>query len=379
MPSSDLVAAPPASRRRGLLVGTLLLAAAAVYGAWQLAFLCDDAYIAFRYVANAKDGNGLVWNVAPFAPVEGYTCFLWVVLLWATWSLFGVAPPEAAHALSIGFGLCLLVVAAAAMARIRDRDGRPLSTLAVLLGLAFVATNRTFLTWWTSGLETALFNVMFVGWVVLAFRRPARRGGGWIALWSLAAVGAALTRPDGLLLVSATAAAVALEVLLRRHAFAVAAAGLTPLLAVSAHVGWRRWFYGEWLPNTYRAKVTTPWPEAGARFLACFAVEHGAWLWPPIALLWLVVELARGPARAWRALLDHLPAVAAVGAVLFHVGYYVVRVGGDPFEYRVFSHLVPLGGIAVLGVGARLRRGSAAAIGLSLAVGLASLLGWGHY
>jgi len=43
-----------------LAIGLLL--AITILGAAQLAFLCDDAYITFRYVSNARDGLGLVWH-----------------------------------------------------------------------------------------------------------------------------------------------------------------------------------------------------------------------------------------------------------------------------------------------------------------------------
>ena len=45
-----------------------VVAALIVIAGWaELRFVCDDAYIAFRYVSNARDGHGLVWNRAPFA------------------------------------------------------------------------------------------------------------------------------------------------------------------------------------------------------------------------------------------------------------------------------------------------------------------------
>jgi len=39
-----------------------LLPLATIAGAASLSFLCDDAYITFRYVSNARDGLGLVWH-----------------------------------------------------------------------------------------------------------------------------------------------------------------------------------------------------------------------------------------------------------------------------------------------------------------------------
>ena len=364
------------NQRLALVGGVLALAAAAALAASWMAWLCDDAYIAFRYVSNARDGHGLVWNRAPFAPVEGYTCFSWVALLWLVWEVLGIAPPDAAHALSITFGVGLVLLTAKAAARVLDARGAALPTWSVLVAVLCVAGNRTSLNWFTSGLETSLFNAAFVGWVFTAFRSDAGRAPARLWWWSCWAALAALTRPDGLLLVAATGAAAVASGLRRDRPWSATVRSLAPLLLVVAHVAWRRATYGEWLPNTYYAKVTSPWPEAGLRYLGCFVLEQGAWLWPVVFVAWGLRALLRG--GALRALLDRLPAVAAVGAVGFHVAYYCLRVGGDPFEYRVLSYLIPLGAVGVLAAAAQLPGGGRTA-GASVAVlGAASLLGWGH-
>ena len=69
----------------GLAVGVL-----AYVGYRLFFFITDDAFIAFRYINNQKLGYGLVWNPPPFQPVEGYTSWLWIVLLGWAWSLTGV-------------------------------------------------------------------------------------------------------------------------------------------------------------------------------------------------------------------------------------------------------------------------------------------------
>ena len=140
-----------------LFAGVLALAAAAALAASWMAWLCDDAYIAFRYVSNARDGHGLVWNRAPFAPVEGYTCFSWVALLWLVWEVLGVEPPDAAHALSITFGVGLVLLTAKAASRVLDARSAALPIWSVLVAVLCVAGNRTSLSWFTSGLETSLF------------------------------------------------------------------------------------------------------------------------------------------------------------------------------------------------------------------------------
>ncbi|HEX5053354.1 MAG TPA: hypothetical protein VFZ65_16375 [Planctomycetota bacterium] len=368
-----------AGRRRTLRAAMLVaLAAALVVGALQLALIPDDAYITFRYASNAHDGLGLVWNPPPFRPVDGYSSFLWAASLWAAWSWFGVEPPQSANAISIGYGLLLFAVIAFAAFRIRDRRGERLGDLAVFCTLLAIVSNRTFLQWMTGGLGTSLFELGFVGWVVLGFRSREQRTSRWLAMWAGAAAFAALARPDGLLFVAATVAATALSVVRRERRPAAALLALTPLLAVGAHLLWHLWFYGECLPNTYYAKVSTPWPEAGVRYLLCFGFEHGTWLWSLLAITWAVVEVLRERTAVVRHLAQNLPAVAAVAAALAHTAYYTLRVGGDPFEYRVLSQLVPLGALSAAAMAARLRAGSALPIACTLGLALAGSVGWVH-
>ena len=130
------------------------------YAGWRLFwFLTDDAFIAFRYASNSVLGHGLVWNPPPFRPVEGYTSFLWIRLLEGVWRLTGVDPPRAANWLSLAFGYATLALGTHTLLRMRlppalARHRRVFLAL-VLVG---ILTNRTFLTWLSSGLETALFS-----------------------------------------------------------------------------------------------------------------------------------------------------------------------------------------------------------------------------
>ena len=55
----------------------LVLVLSSVALATHLAWVCDDAFISFRYAANLAHGRGLVWN--PGERVEGYTNFLWEI------------------------------------------------------------------------------------------------------------------------------------------------------------------------------------------------------------------------------------------------------------------------------------------------------------
>jgi arabinofuranosyltransferase len=351
--------------------------AGAIWGAAQLAFLCDDAYIHFRYVANAHAGHGLVWNPPPFQPVEGMG-FLWVMILWAIWSWFGIEPPAAANWFSIGCGVMQFVLIAAAAQRLCFRDGTRMPAAVGLCAVAAIAGNRTFLQWWTSGLDAALFNLWFLAWVLHAFRSPEQRRTTWLVVWSTFAALAALTRSEGLPLVCATLGTEALALVQGRARLRPTLVGLSPLLAVGAQVLWRFSYYGEWLPNTYYAKVVGAWPEAGLRYFACFLFENGAWLWFPLAAVWVVVELRRAGGSLLRTLSHHVPAVAAVAITLFNAGYFVFVVGGDHFEYRVLSQLVPLGVLGCAAMAARITDTVRLPIATVLSIGLASTVGWLH-
>jgi len=299
-------------------------------------FLADDAYIAFRYVSNHALGFGFTWNAPPFAPVEGYTSFLWVVLLRAVWGVTGVAPPVAANAVSLLCALGSLILTAVLVIRlVKQREvAWPLRTFLILVLLGTVS-NRTFLAWTSSGLETALFNLLLHAWLLVVLT-PSQRSTRRIAWLTTLVSLLSLTRPDGYLFVAATLLIVGLEFPYRsaRRSWSPWLA-LAPLGLVAAHVLWRKAFYGEWLPNTYYAKSVGPWPEAGVRYLAAFVLEYGLWFWALFvgAALLVAARAGRGKSAA---------CVIAVGCVLAHAAYYTFIVGGDHFEFRVYSQLVPL-------------------------------------
>ena len=167
------------------------------------------------------------------------------------------------------------------------------------------------------------------------------------------AAAVALTRPDGLLFCAATLPLLALRVGRRE----LPRAGLwmlwgAPLLVVPFHLVWRYLSYGMWLPNTYYAKVTGAWPEAGLRYLACFALEYGLWLWLALGVGALVAGIVVGRRKSgdarreaaegsgWRRFLPYGERWIVCAALVAHIAYYTLIVGGDHFEYRVYSHLI---------------------------------------
>lgn len=310
---------------------------------WSLRFLTDDAFIYFRYASNAWHGRGLVWNPAPFAPVEGCTSFAWTVLLWLVWEVSGVPPPDSNHWLGLTFGFGTLGLLWIGLGRIwLPATLEPARQLLRAIALLGIAGNRVFATWLSSGLDTSVFMFTVCWWVLTAAGFLGRR----FPNASLAAAASAmtLTRPDGLLAVAATCALIAANPGRRRWL------GAWPLLAVVALFVWRRWTYGEWLPNPFYAKAAAPWPEAGIRYWFCFAFENGTWAWLLLALAFCVRRFGVGLRQLWQA----RGVVVAVGVLLAHWAYYTFRIGGDHFEYRVYAHLVPITLFAAVPMLARL-------------------------
>ncbi len=355
----------------GAVAVGLVALAALVVGWWTFWFLCDDAFIAFRYVANRQAGFGYTWNPPPFLPVEGYTSWLWVVLLDAVWTLTEVEPPRSANALSLGLSVVSLALTALLALRLLPDAFARYRLVFLALVLGGTVSNRTFLAWTSSGLETALFTAAVLTWVAIGLlAQPSRAVA---TAWVAAAVAVALTRPDGLLFVALTALWV-VGWAARRRSWA----GLTALAPVGltlGHLLWRRLTYGAWLPNTYYAKAVAPWPEAGLRYLASFALEYALWVWAAVALAAAVAAVARRQLRA-----EVGPAVVVVLTVAAHAGYYTLVIGGDHFEYRVYHHLVPLALVSMpwlLGRIAGWPRAGAGLMGAMLALGL--VLPWTHW
>jgi hypothetical protein len=322
------------SREKALRWVLLLAALAALLlHARVYAFLCDDAFISFRYAKNLAEGHGLVFNPG-FERVEGYTNFLWVLILAAGDRLLGMKPEELANPLLVlaTVGLFALVARRAQGEREEGEAWWP-----ALVPLVLLAATRSVAVWTTSGLETRLFELL----VVAATLRLVRETGAiadahrTLVPWSgLLFALATLTRPDGLLMAGCAIGVAALLTLgaWRKTWKHRLLQGVLFAVPVTLHFVWRYAYYGAWLPNTYYAKVGgRTWWEMGGAYLASFALEYFVVLWVPF----VVLAVAR---HARRATLG-IPLVYA--AVVVPHALYVARIGGDHFEYRPLDLYFP--------------------------------------
>ena len=304
------------------------------YQIWVHWFLTDDAFISFRYARNLRDGYGLVFNPG-FERVEGYTNLLWVLVLSSCQWLTGFEPHQSANWISAAAGLSLWGGTVAFCWR---RERRGVGAWLVVAPALWLALNRSTAVWSTSGLETKLFELLVVAAVLVGIREIERRESGWWRPALLLAL-AALARPDGILFAGAFfAARFACESYERRLDLAAATKGVLLFAGVvGAQFAFRFAYYGEWLPNTYYAKLDgTSWWDMGGLYLRTFLQEYGAPVWLPLVVVGAACCVwARRPAAA-----------VLIGITVASHALYVAYCGGDHFEFRPVDVYFPL--LAVL-------------------------------
>ncbi len=249
-PPGSGAGAPGASGRvrRVLLVGAAIVALGMVNAAVSHQRQADDAFIFYRYVDNLLRGYGLTWNRGG-ERVEGYTSFLYVVLLIVPRWL--AAPP--ALAANVINGVLFALTSLGSTSLLRTVVGRWTPT--VLLGPFLVASSAVLGVASRNGMESMLFAFLVVASLDAHFRATTPRA----ALFSGVLFGlATLARPEGALLYAVAAAHGALvrrgngQPLLDR----LEGQRLVALAAVVLpHLAFRHAYYGEWFPNTYYAKL----------------------------------------------------------------------------------------------------------------------------
>jgi arabinofuranosyltransferase len=291
----------------------------------------DDAYISFQYAKNWVLGNGLVFNVGE--RVEGYTNFLWVVVLaplYAATSALGVDFTRAAIILNMLIACIDLVLVFAVCRRLPGA-----SWLAVSVALVLCALDNAYQGYALSGLEIHLVILLTLTSVLIWQVKPRR----WPLWLGLALALGVMTRPDAALFPAAFALAVGAGALLparfreerprrwwvTRLALALGAAAVL----YGAYFAWRYSYYGALLPNTFYVKVTENLNAVARGWIYAngFFVDR---YYLPLAALFAARWVA-APVVRW--LLLYL---------VLHTAYVVV-VGGDFYSgHRFFVVLLPV-------------------------------------
>lgn len=312
-------------------------------------FLSDDAFISFRYADNLAEGLGLVWNDGE--RVEGYTNFLWVLLISAGIKA-GIAPESLSAAIGVLSGLLLLF----SVARFAAKYFRSGPFLSYLVSLPFLLS-RSFTAWCTSGLETMFFTlVLFTAFTLLIEAR--QENSRLLAFSALFFAVAALTRPEGLLFAAVAFFFVVWDIFRKKTALKAALLSCLPFFVlVGGHFFWRYHYYGFILPNTFHAKVAGIWLEQALRYLSLFNSDYLAVFFLPFFAAPLLFKR------------DYISALF-FSIVAFYL-VYIFYVGGDRFEFRFLVVVMPYFYLLIfycLLLLARIKTGSPAIRGFAQAV-----------
>lgn len=313
--SRGLRALPSAlARLREVLTPSWIVVAALVLlCVWEFAspiVQADDAFISYRYALNLASGNGLVFN--PGERVEGFTNLLWTLLI-AGGIRLGIAAPAMSQAMSVIFAAGSLVLTFLYTRRFLPQRFQWLAPLAPAVLLA----SNSFACWMSTGLETPLFLFLTVA-ALLSFdmNRPY--------LTAVCCTLAFLTRPEGgieaaVLLGWQWLARISAQPLAWRR---MVAASLPPLIfavVLLLVTIFRLVYFGDWVPNTFHAKVGQVPAVYGEFYIWRFLNDGNLLLLPGATVAPLVV---------WRL---RIPTIYALATVV-----YCWRVGGDVFAFGRF-------------------------------------------
>lgn len=340
--------------KTGVSVAFIVAIAAFVGLSYYLSTIHDDAFISFRYAKNLVEGNGLVFNVGE--RVEGYTNFLWIVIL-SPFLAIGLDIVPVSQVLGVIFGgLTMLLIYRFSCRMV------PTGRFANLIAVVFLAVNLSFVYWSSSGLETHFFTLLVL-WGVIRKIDEIRDRGKFPAS-SIALALASMARPEGLLVFGSLLLYETFDRRIRPRGFPLNLKAIGPFLLVFLpYYIWRYAYFGYPFPNTFYAKTGGGANQVlrGLLYTGGFLTMYGV-----LPLLTGCLPLFRRERRSWHLL---------VATVITLYTLYILFVGGDHMiAYRFFVPLLPLvfllvqEGIRLLPEMSRLGRRSAAVITVALLV-----------
>ena len=241
----------------GLIVFLLCACLFAFWVRAYFAYTVDDAFISFRYAKMLAEGNGLTYNPDGHR-VEGYSSFLWVLLM---------TVPHLLHLNVVLFAKLVGLLCA-------------LGCCAAVFGFAWRLNSASACSFWihpawfcllamvsfpgttvhaVAGMETALFTLLNTVFLLATYAYLTRPGKQRAVLIAVLALLLGLTRPDGNLI--ALVALVAIWWLARDRGARRSLLTATVLLYVLPgliYFGWRLAYYRVPLPLPFYIKVGHP-------------------------------------------------------------------------------------------------------------------------
>lgn len=200
----------------------------------------EDIYISLRYVKNFVEGNGLVFNT--FDKVEGYSDFLWVMLIAGIHKILNSDIPLTARYLSFIFSVIALLYTY--FLAFKLTQNKLISYLVTFL----VSINGSFACYGLAGLENPLYALFILIIINYTVEQKWWQVGLLISLMTM-------TRPEGFVIYFPIALYVFLQerVLFEKMKICFLI-GIIAAIPVLPWTIWRVLYYGYFIPNTIAAK-----------------------------------------------------------------------------------------------------------------------------
>jgi hypothetical protein len=308
----------------------------------SLAFVNDDAFISFRYAENLAGGNGFVYNAGE--RVEGYTNFLWTLLL-ALGSSLSLDPVSLSKTLGITFFIFTLTLFVYLSWKLRT-EGNVLFFFLPLTSIA-LALQRDFCVYATSGLETSMFTFFTAGTFATLMMARSSRGllfSGFMVVLTM------LTRPDGVVFLIASV--VFILIAYRKPIASIITFSLPSIFLFAPYWIWRYSYYGYFFPNTFYAKsIDVPYYSQGFDYLSLyFQVNYVFIIIAVLAIIafWKMIKSIM-PLRGQSNFLELLREnsifphhVLLAGLFCITYMFFIVRIGGDFMHARFLIPITPM-------------------------------------
>jgi arabinofuranosyltransferase len=279
-------------------------------------YTVEDAFINFRYCENMLQGKGLVFNHGE--RVEGYTNFLWILVLALPRLILPF--PLAAKIPGLVSGVLLIYLLSRMSYNTSSKNYS--GAVAALI----VAVCPGFHMWSVAGLETVLFTLLIVSGVYFHEKdSPETRFVSGV-MFGLST----LTRPEGILFFGIFLVTI---MFINRNKPGILLNYIAGyLLIIIPHIIFRAAYYNAIIPNTYWVKGHR-FKGGGLAYFQRYAAMTGVFI-IPVAFSGLLIK------SLFRSL---LPLVAMGTGYLF----YVYRIGGDWMPYgRFLLPAIPLFALA---------------------------------
>jgi arabinofuranosyltransferase len=291
----------------------LLIIAIFVVHALSMNFTQDDAFISYRYVKNFINGDGLVFN--PGERVEGYTNFLWIIIL-SIFAQLGLNMIVVSKVLGIAAGATtLFLIYQISLSLFRKKDW-----VFPLFAPLLLASNSAFAYWSISGLETAFFVMAVLLSVYLYFTNER--------LMIISCALSSLIRPEGVLVFG----------ILVLHKFFFKKDNLKNCLSsilgfvllLVPFLVFKIFYYGDLLPNPFYAKTgfSLEYLKTGMAYFWLFLRHYGLW-----GVLYLIPII----------FYKHLEVKGKLALLIVYIyTLYVIIIGGDVLQaHRFFLPVLP--------------------------------------